>query len=254
MADSENLQPRKAGHFSWQSHGGLIVGASTATLLSVKILAVANWDMNTAFGILAANGTANVLTGALLAVLPILSAVLVVVVVPMLESKLPQRTPFERAVTRLTPACGGLLLLFIVPTYLLLLYYLWWAAISVRRVVRSRRRRTKGRVSKRSRKGGSRLRRLDSTGLGLVMVFTLGFGSLPTPWLLPEAVSLKGEDETAFVLSLDQGRATVLLDGDRSLAQVNADAVSGRYCVRNEVRLVSPLILALKDERYPRCP
>ena len=254
MADSGDLQQHKAGRFSWQSHGGLIVGASTAALLSVKILAVANWDMNTAFGILAANGTANVLTGALLAVLPTLAAVLVVAAVPMLEHKLPQRTQFERAVKPLAPACGGLLLLFIVPTYLLLLYYLWWAAIMAARVVRSRRKRTKGRAAKGPRKNGSCLRRLDSTGIGLVMVFVLGLGSLPTPWLPPEVVSLKGEDETAFLLSLDQDTATVLLDDDRSRAHMNADAVSGRYCVRNGFRVMSPLILAFKDQRYSRCP
>lgn len=254
MAGSGNLQQSKAGRFSWQSHVGLIIGVATAIILSVKILAVANWDMNTAFGILAANGTANVLTGALLAVLPILAAVLAVVVVPLLERRLPRRTPFERAGTWLAPAFSGLLLLFIVPAYLLLLYYLWWAAIMAVRVVRSRRRGTKGRAAKGPRKGRSRLRRWDSTGIGLVMVFALGFGSLPTPWLPPEVVSLKGEDETAFVLNLDQDRATVLLDGDRSLAQVNADAVSGQYCVRFGLRLMSPFILILKGNRYPRCP
>ena len=54
MADYENLQPREAVRFNWQNHVGLIVGAATATLVCIKILAVANWDMNTAFGVLAA--------------------------------------------------------------------------------------------------------------------------------------------------------------------------------------------------------
>lgn len=87
MADSENLQPREAVRFNWQNHVGLIVGAATATLVCIKVLAVANWDMNTAFGVLAANGTANVLTGALLAVLPVLAAVFAVGVAPMIEQK-----------------------------------------------------------------------------------------------------------------------------------------------------------------------
>ena len=252
MADSENHEPREAVRFNWQSHVGLIVGAATATLVCIKILAVANWDMNTALGVLAANGTANVLTGSLLAVLPVLAAVFAVGVAPMIEQNLSRRTPVERAAVRLAEVWPGLLLIFIAPTILLFLVVLWWIVIAVVRLRRKGKKRN--RATKDSKAGGAPPSRFESLSVGLASVFILVFSSLMTPWLPSEVVSLEGEETTAYVLNVDQNRATVLFAGDRSLAQVDANAVSGQYCARSGSWLNSPFILVFKDERYPNCP
>lgn len=68
--------------FGWEKHVGLLAAGATTTLICLKILAVAGWDSITAFGILASGGTVNVLTGTLLAVLPMLYGAVAVFLLP----------------------------------------------------------------------------------------------------------------------------------------------------------------------------
>src|SRR5699024_11833515 len=66
----------------WSKHIGLFVGGLTTLIIALRIFGTAHWDLDTAFGILSENGTANVLTGSLLSSLPLVFVAALVIAEP----------------------------------------------------------------------------------------------------------------------------------------------------------------------------
>lgn len=240
---------------SWQKHTGLILAGATSLLICLKILAVAGWDSTTAFGILSTSGTTNVLTGSLLAVLPVLYAYLFVYATPRIEQELKRRTPVERSAAFLLGVWPLMLLIVILPAYMLamvLAILLTWAIIRAW-LARAMKRRGASKTNKKPVKG-ELPSRFEVASVALAGVIFVSSGSLATPWLPAEVVSIGAKQQTVYVLDKSGGVAVVLLANNRKLQQIDLNALTGEYCQRGPRWLADPAVALLAQPRYPSCP
>ncbi|MBD9699560.1 hypothetical protein IGS67_08670 [Flavimobilis sp. GY10621] len=240
---------------AWQQHVGLIIGALTSIAICLKLLAVAGWDVTTAFGILAASGTVDVLTGTLLGILPVLYGVVAIKVVPVVERNLSRRSPVERAAARVMESWPALLLVLIVPTMLIIALALLVIVevvvrrLSIRRAEKSRR--GAGCAPAASAVGASKFETASVAVGGLIF---LVFTSLPTPWVPPETIRFSGVERTAFVFAKEGDSATVLMADGRVLRRVEAASLTGELCSTFSGWWEKPILGVLGGDRYARCP
>lgn len=249
------LESTRPPGFERQKHLGLLVGVAASTLICLKLLAVAGWDHDTAFGILAANGTANVLTGTLLAVLPMLYAAFVLAIAPRIEQELKRRTPVERSAARLLETWSVILLIYIAPVGMLLAfaaYVVLHIVLSLVRHIRERRPTKNPQKVATADKGAPSRFEAASAGLGALVI--LVFGSLSMPWVPPETVALSSGEQTAYVLKNDGDTAIVLLAENRRLVQLETGALTGEYCTRHVGWWNEPIMRLIASDKYPACP
>jgi len=248
--------PTSTARFDWQKHLGLLVGAATSALICLKLLAVSGWDLNTAFGILSANGTTNVLIGALLATLPVLYGNVALLVLPRFERYLSRRSPVERSAARLLEVWPTILVAFIVPLMLLVViafFILLPLGVSLFRFIQSKRKLKQPRKNRRSHSSDSPSR-FEATSAALGSFAILMFSSLHTPWIAPETAQIDGEARTVYVLSVNADHATVLLHEGRKLAQLDSAQLAGEYCQVSDSIWSAPLPQAWSPPRYSICP
>lgn len=251
--------PEESLPFAWREHTALLVGAATSGIVCLKLLAVSHWDLNTAFGILSANGTANVLTGTLLAMLPILFGFFAFFVTPHIERRIPRRTPAERGIARLVEFWPGYLLSAIVPLPLFLTFIAYFVILPflvfIWRKIRLRLRKSRVRrtSSTNQEKGPARL---EVASVTMAVVAVLSYGSLSTPWVTPEIIIAEGDEQTAFVFDRSGDEATVLLEQERKIVHVDPSQLTNEYCRLSQPWLSSSLVaLLLYDPyKYPSCP
>lgn len=251
---SEPQKQAKDSVFEWQKHLGLLTSVGATTLVCLKLLAVAGWDSTTTFGILAANGTANVLTGTLLAVLPPLSAAFAFAVAPRIEQYLARRSEVERAAARMLETWPVILLVFIAPTGLLLVYVLYIVVLILLALIqRTRARKSAKKAQRPTNAGTDAPSRFEATSAGLAALAILVFSSLTTPWLPPETIVTVSGEQTAYVLKSEGDTVTVLLADDRTLSRVRTRAVTGKYCDFNNGWWNEPVLRIFAGEKYPDC-
>lgn len=234
----------------WQDHIGLIASILLATIIVLKVYAVAGWNSTTATGIIAANGTTNVIIGSLLASLPIVYWFLFVFALPKLEQKLElkNKTTVEKYAV-FTHTWPILLFLFIVPLYLVFVamtLLLGIILVSLFQNKRKSRNREKHYVS-----------RFEANTILLSSIAIAIFSSLHTPWLPPQIIDIPDRSsQTGYVLSNNDRFSEVLLDRPRQLIRIGADTVnSTKYCEVSSHWTTRTLYQALGDEpNYPTCP
>lgn len=234
-----------------EKHLGLTIAAATSLLVCVKLLAVAKWSSTTALGILAANGTANVLTGALLAALPVLYGYAYIVAMPRLEDFFRRRTPVERSSAALLQMWPTLLLLLITPAYLLAVILVLLAAIAVFKLWQ--RRRVKEKASS-STKVTDTVSRFEMTNVLLAGAVFMSYASLATPWLPAETAEVPGGAETVYVLRQTGNTVIVLTARDRRVEQLSPSVLTGEYCQTGPRWLTEPVSTLWVSPRYPSCP
>jgi hypothetical protein len=252
---SESSELSKAPAFDWQNHLGLLVGIAASTLICLKLLAVAGWNSTTAFGILAASGTTNVLMGTLLAVLPLLYGAFAFAVAPRIERRLMRRTPVERSAARLLETWPTILLVFIVPVYLLLAFFGYVILLILNTLIqRFRGRRPVDEREKPSVTENEAPSRFESLSIAFAAAAMLLWGSLATPWVPPETIDTPDGEQTVYALKSEDNIVTVLLADNRALVRVQADALTGEYCERNSSWWNEPFLQLFTDDNYPDCP
>lgn len=249
MPENDHNTKLSGSPMNWQNHIGLIVGTGASTLIALKLLAVAGWDLNTAFGILSTSGTANVLTGALLALLPTLYALLALLVFPEFERRLSQRTDVERAAARLFAVWPVILLLYISPIYLLIAVMILGLILTLISVIRRHRKR-----SEQSSSIESPPSRFERTSVLMSCVAMVSFASLSTPWLPPETIVTEEGEEAAYLVDTSDGQVTVLLAQDRELKRIDASHLTGDYCQMSTHWAQSTVRQAIRGSTYARCP
>lgn len=254
---SEPPIPSKPPAFDWRQHLGLCIGAGATALICLKLLAVAGWDSTTAFGILAASGTANVLTGTLLAVLPPLYGAIVFAVLPRVERHLKRRSSVERSAARLLETWPVILLSFIAPVGLLLAiaaFVIFMVALSLIRHLRERRSSKKDQPQRTTDTENDAPSRFEAVSAGLGGLAMLAFWSLATPWVPPESISTSNGAQTAYVLEIENDTATVLMADNRRLLRVPSDAATGEYCSLDLGWWTEPILQVFTKDKYPNCP
>lgn len=267
MVEAEGgTEPRKTNR-RWERHLGLIAGGATSILISLKLLAVANWNPTTAFGILSANGTANVLTGALLAALPLVYSYGFILFFPFPRVKMKSLSPSHRQVVWTLVLIAATILFLVTPSYLTVTIILTLSVLNLipwgKHTFRRRRATAKdhqradedehsGPLHDPERQEGSRPVRNAAVVLTFV-VFTAF--SLGTPWFPSEIVDIDGVGQQAgYVLNTNDGKSVVLLARDRKLRQVDADKLSGQYCQYRSRWLSYPTIGLIGKPLYSPCP
>ncbi|WP_188711021.1 hypothetical protein [Microbacterium faecale] len=239
--------------FGWEKHVGLLAAGATTTLICLKILAVAGWDSITAFGILASGGTVNVLTGTLLAVLPMLYGAVAVFLLPRVERKLRRRTPVERSAARMLETLPTVLLVFIVPVAMLIALFVVVLFI-IFMLILQRMRAGRNAARKRHADGSEVPTRFETLSASLGCLVVLLFGSLHTPWVPPEVSEGPDGEKVVYVLNRDANEATVLVGEGRALARINIDALKGVYCTNYGGWWNETLLQVFNEDRYPVCP
>lgn len=240
----------KNSEVKWQDHIGLIASVLLATVIVLKVYAVAGWNPTTATGIIAANGTTNVIIGSLLASLPIAYWFLFVFALPRLEQKLElkNKTTVEKYAV-FTHTWPILLFLFIVPLYLVFVALTLLLVIILVFLFQNKRKsksREKHHVS-----------RFEANTVLLSSIAIAIFSSLQVPWLPPQIINIPGKgDQTAYVLSSNDRFSEVLLDRPRQLVKVKTDTInSAKYCEVSLHWSARTLYQALGDKpEYPACP
>jgi chromate transport protein ChrA len=233
----------------WKEHITLIVGALTATLICLKILAVASWDMVTAFGVLAESGTANVLTGTLLAVLPVLAVIALIILLYNMEAHLTSKNARVRLAAYLFMAVTLMMIQSIAPLAFLILVLTGWLVFRGVVWVRSRFRKQ----NKRTLDAGSTTGQSFLTWLTFSLVVLL-VSSLSVPWLPPEVAEVEGTEVTVYVLNSNNERTSVLLENGRSIVRVDEERLSGEYCRHRLSWITESLPALLNRGDYPTCP
>lgn len=228
-------------------HPTLLLGVSGSLLISVKLLAVANWNATTAFGILSAAGTSNVLVGAFLGVLPLVYLSVGLTLVSLIERWVAKKTKVEKAAAGTLWVWSIILTVLIVPIGLILgavVGVLLFAGV-----------RFWSYRSKSVPKGGeNRVSRFESWSVTLGFTVYAVFFSLSVPWMAPEVIEVEQKEVAAYVLSVSDGRATILLARNRALEYVDARDIKGEFCQMT----ASPWLVALPEvvtgSKYPLCP
>lgn len=244
----------------WTEHLGLMISFALTVFLVFKILAVADWDPTTAKGIIAANGTTNVLVGATLVALPMLYALFIFTALPLIRARLEisSRTNVERAAAQYAESVPLLLLLFLVPTYVvigifvLLIVSIAAKAANLRRASRRGVAAPLAEASDVASAGGAggepaappqttdaapapsnRIRGFEATSAALGAVLLTLWGSLGEPWLPTEVIKpANGELQVAYVLNQDDQQIIALLDYPRRLQRWAVDGLNREYCLK----------------------
>lgn len=242
---------------SWDKHLGLIAGAATSLTVCLKLLAVAHWNPTTAFGILAANGTTNVLIGTLLAVLPVLYSYAYALFLPAVQRRIKKRTPVERRAAQMLETWPSVVLVFIVPAYLLAVTLV---TLALRvfiplayRAVKKRRRKKKFGSPRAGRHEAPT--RFEATSVALSGMIMLSYWTLATPWMPAEVANIEGVGpQTSYVLSKNDGVAIILKASDRQLQQIDAAALSGDFCQAGPLWVSAPVVALIGSPLYAPCP
>lgn len=240
----KNLQIR------WQDHVGTIASILLATVVALKIYAVADWNPTTATGIMATNGTTNVIIGSLLASLPIAYWFLFMFALPRLEQKLElkNKSTIEKYAV-FTHTWPILLFLFIVPLYLVFIALALLIVIILASLIQSKRKSMKTK--------NHYVSRFEANTILLSSIATATFFSLHAPWLPPQTIHFSGKgDHTVYVLSSNDSYSEVLLDRPRQILKIDTSALnSAKYCENSSHWITRTLYQALGDKpNYPTCP
>lgn len=267
----------------WTEHLGLMISFALTVLLVFKILAVADWDPSTAKGIIATNGTANVLVGAALVALPMLYAFFIIAALPFIRARLEMssRTNVERAAARYAESVPLILLLFLVPAYVVIgIFVILILSIAAKAATRWRASRTSVAaplaeahdvLPARAADGKSaaptqttdaapapsnRISGFEATSAALGAVLLTLWGSLGEPWLPTEVIKpANGELQVAYVLNQDDQQIIGLLDYPRRLQRWAVDGLDREYCLKTTAWWQRTVMQQVRyTPRYRVCP
>lgn len=234
----------------WQDHLGIIASILLATLIVLKVYAVAGWNPTTATGVIAANGTSNVVIGSLLASLPIIYWFLFILVLPKLEQKLELKN--KKAVEKyavFTHTWPILLFLFIVPLYMLFVALALSVVIITVILVQ--------RKQKRGSNKNNYVSRFEANTILLSSLAIVIFSTLNVPWLPAQAIEVPNKGlQPGYVLSSDGRNSVVLLNEPRQLIRVDSELTDrAAYCEISTHWSTRTLYQALGDQvDYQKCP
>lgn len=234
----------------WQEHVGLVVSAALSIFVVLKVSAVARWNPVSARGILAENGTADVLIGSTLTSLPMLVLLFVVVVLPRLEARLEldRRIEIERSAASLVKILPTLLLMFVVPVYLLVVLSLVVVVVPVGLRLVFSKLKVRSRVE-------DRMSRFEADAVLVAAVLWALWGALPVPWLPPESIEVGGRPAvTGYVLAQEGQDIVILMDDSRLLQRLDSRTVERAFCDTDTVWYQKTLLRFLDQPDYSACP
>jgi hypothetical protein len=268
---------------SWvREHLGVVLTLATGVAISIRVLSSAALDPETALILLEAQGTAAVILGSLLPVLPLLPGLAsVFALIATFGSRPISRTRLATALVLLGVSAvmvplGSVALLLVLPTVIVALYAarLSWSVCQLRT---ARRERDRAKVHD----AVEAVRYLNAVRLGAgnygsprfiflisSVTVSLVLFSAP-PWLPTESIRAGGDPFTGYVLGSDDEMLIILKDSPRTAIRIPKANVQRSYCTKPDEdegtslsRLASsgtPLLFQLSSTTprargYPPCP
>lgn len=250
--------------FDWRAHIGTAAAAVAAVLVACRLLAVAHYDLATAYGILAAQGTGSVAVGTLLAVLWLVPIGTLLMGLLLFTRALLVGSSFAGAVPWVL--IGALTTVYFVPWDGFTIATGLAALVLVVASLVARRRLGKVPLheSLPARTDGA----IRVFVWGIVLMSGLTAASAAEPWMPAESLVLRGGgDLTGFVLSDKDDELVILTAEERTLMRLPVKEVRSRqYCEREpdpydffvtSTGPAQPSLLGLlffgDDARYPPC-
>lgn len=237
------------GSWSWEEHITLVAGASSTVIVLMRLLAVAYFDPETAFGILQSAGTTTVIIGTLLASIWVIVAFIGIAIMRYfmrhgLNSQ--RRATFDCAVFG-----GGVVILLTAPTAAaLLLIGMVVSWVYIRRAYMG--------IGK---EGTKPARAFAEFVIGTLLALIILLGAYP--WIPLERISISAEPQThvGYVLRADSEVIVILEEKRRRIEYLDRKdrTVIRTLCNRHdmiEATLIDEPILSYvftSSPQYPRC-
>jgi len=212
------LQPAEDRHLKWEiSLGALAVGVASTVLVALRLLSVADFNPATAYGIVQSSGTANVIIGTVISLIPSIAIIaasgLIVYLVFYPHDKLSAAA--ELAVWTSMSMLVLIALLTIALRYLIAIG-LWVLFILFLLIFR---KKIKDALKLDKEAKDAPVIRNAARGFGLIIAVTVIFGIvLSPPWMPSEYLVFKnGQSVTGYVLSETQTGMAVLQASPREI-------------------------------------
>ncbi|HEY6737661.1 MAG TPA: hypothetical protein VI076_02340 [Actinopolymorphaceae bacterium] len=249
-------KPDASRGFDWREHAGATVGLLSLGAIAGRLLIVSDFSAETARAIIQETGAVNVGLGAVLELLPFVSAFAWGVgIVMQLDSYQKQSTsPVRWVVLALVSMVGaGLAPIAYVVCFLVLALLIWqWGQAA--EFLSERWQLLQGPVMA-----------LIATAIAFMLTYGIGSRAL---WLPAERLEIRGEPAlVGYVLSEEDGRVTILRDQPRTVLRVDEDQVRKReICTIEQDRSdwldhlawaeypLARLVVVGTDRLYPICP
>jgi hypothetical protein len=226
--------------WNWKEHLPLLIGLASTLLVALRLLAVAGFDEETAYGILQAAGTASIIVGAFIPVIGLIAisiGVLLIMRAPTEERRGLFKSTFlvyaaglALMIGTLTAPIGGLILLGSAMLLGTIHRGILW--VIARRQGKNKRAKEGRAVVEQERPGfpsiGGRLIAMYSV-LAIAAVVILA-----PPWMPAERISVKGDDIpiTGFILSKTPTDVVILNGASRQIAYLKTqDIVEQMPCI-----------------------
>lgn len=248
---------------SGSRHVGLVIGGVTFVAVVFKILSVAQFDTNVAYGLLTASDTGRVLFAIVLSLAP---TVIALVAGATWLLVLGAKTSEDRAWALVRSTLATFVALFIAPftTIVVIVLVVAIELVFVRGLAHLLARRVKS-VGEDSQIDAARPqtrspddRVVDAAGSLLMLGFALLLSVvvLPSePWMPSEAITLDdGTVMTGYVVAVDGDWATVLTEPERALVVLKSALVSGREVCSVRERIELPLVVRSSPSPCPGSP
>ena len=235
----------------WREHLTLTVSGTLTLVVALKILAVGNYEPETALAIVQVAGTTNVLVAALIAVIPLVTSTLLIHAWGRWKQWFGTRTGTEKMAIASALATPSVILVGVVPIVLIVAV----AAIylSLRLLVYMVRRRESKKPS--AKKAHEPMSHVEQVSITMSSFAGLLFLAITTSWMPTEAVTI-GDDPpvTAYVVG-QRNDETIILPTSRGAGLVVAqtDNVNRNYCDDRSWLSVS-IAQAFRQPGYDDCP
>ena len=210
------LQPAEDRHLKWEiSLGALAVGVASTVLVALRLLSVADFNPATAYGIIQSSGTANVIIGTVISLIPSIaiitaSGLIVYLVFYPRDTKL---SPAAELAVWTSMSMLVLIALLTIALRYLIAIGLWMLFILILLKFRGDIKEAL------DRHADSRTVRNAARGFGFIIAVTVIFGIvLSPPWMPSEyLVFNNGQSVTGYVLNETQTGMAVLQASPREV-------------------------------------
>lgn len=235
----------------WREHLTLILSAALTMFIALKILAVGNYNPETALGIVQVAGTTNVVIAGLISILPLISMSVVMQGWARYNSSFRKLTGTEKMAVLMAMSIPLVLVLAVAPiaTYLgILALFLLLRLVALAFGAYSRKYPPK--EANQEPPSDVELRSIQMASLaGLALV------TITSSWMPLEAVTIKDEPAISAYVVGERGSDTVVLPTSRGaeLVVVPTEDVHRTYC-SNSSRLSVTLFQVIQGQQYDDCP
>lgn len=249
--------------WNWKEHIPLLITGISILFISIRLLSVANYDFETADGILQSSGTASVVIGALIPTIGYITLPAALSLGAMLT--IGEIDKSSRPFAWVLAAFLFVASVFVAPASAFAITVFWGLLLLIvvlvaRRQSRSQEKNPRTRLSSRK----SRTRKLPIYTIAAWTIFiVINTAVNSVPWLPAEViVSGRMRPFTGFVLGETVSDVTILTSQTRQIVHVAPSAIISRTVCRQRgvayggffVETIPTLIGGPDNSGYPTCP